>query len=179
MEIVALESDHAEMVQSLASHHYPSAYALPYETIVENLEKNDENSFCFGVESEGKLVGYLMAWLDTTMVEGRREKVVLVDDIVLGNRARHQLFRLLQAMIKEMRERGLRHLAIEGSARPSSGNTFMGHPEVLERLGYELTSTADYYDDDFDETLTWVRYEPLEVGQTHIDESDQLDIGFS
>lgn len=178
MEIVSLEPDDAELVEDLANHHYPVNYSISYDDIVENLRKNDENSFCFGVEEDGKLLGYLMAWVDNTMIEGRREKVVLVDDIVLGNRARHQLFRLLQAMIKAMRDRGFGNLPIEGSARPTSSHTFMGHPEALERLGYELTSKADYYEDEFDETLTWVRFEPLEDGDSHIDEGDHLEIEF-
>lgn len=178
MEIVFLEPEDAEFVEDLANHHYPVTYPMSYDDIVENLQKNDKNSFCFGVEAEGRILGYLMAWIDNTMVEGRREKVVLVDDIVLSNKARHQLFRLLQAMIKEMQERGFGKLPIEGSARPTSSHTFMGHPEALERLGYELASTADYYEEEFDETLTWVRFEPLAETSATFDEGDSLEIQF-
>ena len=178
MEIVVLEPDDAELIEDLANHHYPVNYPMSIEDITENLEKNDKNSFCFGVESGGKLLGYLMAWVDNTMVEGKRERVVLVDDIVLANRARHQLFRLLQTMIDEMEKRGFGKLPIEGSARPTSSHTFMGHPEALERLGYELVSKAEYYEDEFEEELTWVRFETIVEEDAVIDEDDYLEIDF-
>lgn len=178
MEIVFLEPEDAELVEDLANHHYPITYPMSYQDIAENLQKNDKDSFCFGVESEGKLLGYLMAWVDNTMVEGKRERVVLVDDIVLSNRARHQLYRLLQTMIEEMEKRGFGKLPIEGSARPTSSHTFMGHPEALERLGYELAAKAEYYEEEFEEDLTWVRYEPLEEQDSTIDEDDYLEIDF-
>jgi len=178
VEIVFLEPEDAEYVETLAQHHYPPDFNLSFEDIVSNLEKNDKSSFCFGVEAEGKLVGYLMAWIDNTMVEGRRERVVLVDDIVLSTRARSQLYRLIQTMCQQMEERGFGKLPIEGSARPTSTNTFMGHPETLERLGYELVSKAEYYEEDFDETLTWVRFEPIAREEATIDTDDYLEIEF-
>jgi Acetyltransferase (GNAT) family len=178
VDIVLLEPDDAEYVEDLANHHYPVTYPMSLDDIADNLRKADKDSFCFGVEDKGKILGYLMAWVDNTMVEGRREKVLLVDDIVLGNRARHQLFRLLNTMIKEMQTRGFGKLPIEGSARPSSSNTFMGHPEALERLGYELASKAEYYEDEFEEYLTWVRYEPIEESAATINVNDTLEIIF-
>lgn len=178
MDIVLLKEDDAEDVERLASHHYPSNYPMPLEDIRENLGKADRNSFYFGVEEKGELVGYLMAWLDNTMVEGRQEKVLLVDDIVLSNRARSHLFRLLQSMITDMQKRGFGKLPIEGSTRPSSGHTFMGHPEALERLGYELTSLSEYYEEEFEETLTWVRFEPIAENAATIDVDDLLEIEF-
>lgn len=178
MKIVLLKPDDAENVETLASHHYPPNYPMPLEDILENLEKADRNSFCFGVEDNGVLLGYLMAWIDNTLVEGRKEKVLLVDDIVLSHRARSHLFRLLQSMIYEMQKRGFGTLPIEGSARPSSGHTFMGHPEALERLGYELTSLSEYYEEEFEETLTWVRYEPIAESTATIDVDDHLEIEF-
>lgn len=178
MEIVVLEPEDAEIVEDLANHHYPANYPMSIEDILDNLSRSDRMSFCFGVEHEDKIVGYLMAWVDSTMVEGKRERVVLVDDIVLSNKARHQLFRLLQAMIGEMEKRGFGRLAIEGSARPTSSHTFMDHPEALERLGYELCQKAEYYEDEFEETLTWVRYERIVEADATIDLDDHLEIAF-
>jgi acetyltransferase (GNAT) family protein len=178
MEIVFLEPEDAEYVETLAGHHYPPNYPMPLDDILENLRRKDKNSFCFGVEEDGKLLGYLMAWVENTMVEGRREKVLLVDDIVMGNRARGQLFRVLQSMIGEMEKRGFGKLPIEGSARPASSNTFMSHPEALERLGYELSATSEYFEDEFQEKLTWVRYEPIQREDATIDVDDLLEIEF-
>ena len=178
MEIVVLEPEDAEFVEDLANHHYPPTYPMSAADIMDNLSRPDNKSFCFGVEHEEKIVGYLMAWVDNTMVEGKRERVVLVDDIVLSNKARHQLFRLLQAMLDEMKKRGFGQLPIEGSARPSSSHTFMNRPEALERLGYELCQKAEYYDEDFEEELTWVRYEPIVHEDATIDLDDQLEISF-
>lgn len=178
MEIVVLEPEDAEIVETLAGYHYPPNYPMSYDDIVENLERKGRDSFCFGVEENGKLLGYLMAWVESSMVEGREGKVLLVDDIVLGNRARGQLFRVLQTMIEQMDKRGFGKLPIEGSARPTSAHTFMGHPEALERLGYELVEKSEYYEEEFDENLTWVRFEPIQRKAATIDVDDQLEIEF-
>lgn len=178
MEIVVLEPDDADYVETLAHHHYPPNYPMSYEDIRDNLERKGKESFCFGVEEDGKLLGYLMAWVEQSMVEGRKGKVLLVDDIVMSNRARGQLFRVLQTMIAEMEKRGFGKLPIEGAARPTSSHTFMGHPEALERLGYELTERSEYYEEEFEEDLTWVRFEPIVREAATIDEDDYLEIEF-
>lgn len=178
MDIVLLEPDDAEYVETLAGYHYPPNYPMSFEDILDNLQKADEKSFCYGVEDEGKLTGYMMAWVENTLIEGKRERVLLVDDLVLSIKARGVLFRLLQTMISQMEERGFKGLPIEGSARPSSTHTFLGHSDAFERLGYELTMKSEYYEEEFEESLTWVRFEPIERVAATIDTDDQLDIEF-
>ena len=178
MEIVLLDPDDAEYVEDIANHHYPANYPMSYDDILENLERSDQESFCYGVEDKGKLVGYLMAWVDNSQVEGSKEKVILIDDVVLSAKARHQIFGLIETMIETMESRGLGKLPIEGSARPTTSSTFLDHSEAMERIGYALTSKAEFFEDQFQESLTWLRFEPIIETDSVIDEDDYLEIDF-
>lgn len=177
MNIIDLDIADAEKIVELASQSYPHTYSNSLEDIQENLSGRDQDSFFLGVEDDGGvLVGYFMAWLDNTMIEGKTETVCLIDDIALKKKARLALFALLEEMIADMEERGHGLLPIEGSSRPNAGSTFLDHPEVMERLGYELVAKAEYYEEEFQEDLTWVRFEPILREDAVINVQDTLEL---
>ena len=160
-EILALTSEHAHAIEELAREHYPESYRMTAEDVAENLAGlgQEDCNFCFGAFREGKLLGYIMAWLDNSLVEGRAEDVALVDDVVLSNAAKPHLYLLLRAMIAEIDGSGHPGLPIEGTVRPNARDTFLEHPDVIERLGYQLVGTHEYSDPTFGEELVWVRFE--------------------
>ena len=177
MVIIDLEPDHADRIVQLAADNYPHTYGNSVTDIRENLEGRDEDSFLMGVEDDnGSLIGYFMAWLDNTMVEGKTETVCLIDDIALSRRARIALFALLEEMISDLQNRGHGLVPIEGSSRPTSESTFLDHPEVMEKLGYELVAKAEYYEEEFKETLTWVRFETVVQQDAVTNEQDTFEL---
>ncbi|MGE0495920.1 MAG: GNAT family N-acetyltransferase [Vulcanimicrobiota bacterium] len=178
-EIINLTAEHAEEVERLAQSHYPAPYQMSLEEITENLEglQSDDGNFCFGVVEEGKLVGYFMAWLDNSLVEGRAEDVVLVDDVVLSQKARRHLFALLKAMLEAMEEAGLGGLPIEGTVRKTAEETFANHPQAIERLGYQLVASHEYDDNSLGESLVWLRFEPYAEKEAVIDQTDMVELG--
>ncbi len=179
MQVVALTADWADRVGALADAHYPESYRLSVEDIEENLEglEMDEGNFCYGlVDPRRKLLGYLMAWVDNSLVEGRAEDVVLVDDVVLDRPAKGYLFSLLKRMIQQMSEAGFSHLAIEGTLRKNAESTFLKHPQAIERLGYELVASHEYEDTSLGESLVWVRFERVPEDQVEIDQTDKVDL---
>jgi len=162
MRIVALTADRAPEIAELAGCQWP--YRLPCQDLMENLQGLDEDgcNFCFGLEHEGKLTGYILAWVDNSLMEGRAEDVVLVEDVLLQPGSRRYLFHLLRRALNAMRSAGYRGLPVEGTLRQGAQETFTRHPEAMEMLGYRMAETKSYHDEATGEDLTWVRFEPFE-----------------
>ncbi len=177
--VITLNIEHASEIQELADRYYPAAYHLSVEDIAENFDglQDEDYNFCFGLVMDGRLEGYIMAWLDNSLVEGRAEDVVLVDDICLSPRARRYLFYLLQSLAKAIEEAGLNGIPIEGTLRPEGESTFLGDRVSFEELGYCLVGKHKYKDEALGEELTWVRFEPCieGAGAETADEDTSLD----
>lgn len=163
MDIRSLAGHDSEAVAALARAHYPANFELQTEVVAERLRGMPEQAnLSFGLFRDGELEGYLMAWVDASQVEGREtESVILLDDIVVYGASRSHLFRLLRALREGILARGLERLAIEGTHRERAEALFMGHPQLMARLGYVLSAQHHYYGEREQENLCWVRYEPL------------------
>ena len=180
--IIPLTPQNANELESLAARIHPDAFGMTEEYISENLEGLDEEgcNFCLGIqEDDKKLVGYLMAWMDNTLVEGRIEDVVLVDDLAVLPSARGHLATLLRALLKAMDEAGCTGMPIEGTVRKELEHNFTGHPEMVEQLGYQLVGSHEYTDESLSEVLVWIRFEAIEGRPRQFDddgdEPDELD----
>lgn len=173
MRIVALTAERAPEIAELAGCQWP--YRLPCQDLAENLQGLDEDgcNFCFGLENEGRLTGFILAWVDNSLMEGRAEDVVLVEDVLLQPGSRRYLFHLLRQALKAMRSAGYRGLPVEGTLRQGAQETFTRHPEAMEMLGYRMAGSKSYHDEATDEDLMWVRFEPFEG--PHPAESDGDD----
>ena len=175
MRIVALTADRAPEIEELAGCQWP--YRLPSQDLAENLQGLDEDgcNFCFGLENEGRLTGYILAWVDNSLMEGRAEDVVLVEDVHLQPGFRRYLFHLLRQALKAMRSAGYRGLPVEGTLRQGAQETFTRHPEALEMLGYHLAGSKSYHDEATGEDLMWVRFEPAEGPQPALNDDEVVD----
>ncbi|MEW6284201.1 MAG: hypothetical protein AB1758_36645 [Candidatus Eremiobacterota bacterium] len=174
--LLTLTPQHAAEVESLARRLYPEGYHLSEEDIAENLEGVEEEgcNFCIGVQDDDRLVGYVMAWLDNTLVEGRVEDVVLVDDLALLPSARPHLYTLLRGLLRGMEEAGCGGLPIEGTVRKSLEETFTAHAGVFETLGYQLVGSHEYTDESLGEVLVWIRFETAEARPRRADDDDEV-----
>lgn len=173
--ILQLTAAYAHEIESLASKVHPESLQMTEEYIAENLEGVEEEgcNFCLGVQDDKKrLVGYLMAWLDNTLVEGRIEDVVLVDDLALLPSARGHLGSLLKALLRAMDEAGCSGFPIEGTVRKELEQNFTAHPELIEGLGYQLVSSHEYTDESLEEVLVWIRFEAIDGKQRLYDDED-------
>ncbi|MCE7871613.1 hypothetical protein DYH09_14715 [bacterium CPR1] len=174
--ILSLSPAHAAEIESLARRLYPESYHLSEEEIAENLEGVEEEgcNFCLGIQDDDKrLVGYLLAWLDNTLIEGRIEDVVLVDDLALLPAARPHLVSLLRSLLRAMDEAGCSGSPIEGTVRKSLEQNFTAHPEVVESLGYQLVGSHEYTDESLEEVLVWIRFEAIEGRARQYDDEDE------
>ena len=176
MRIVPLTADRAPEIAALAGCQWP--YRLPCQDLTENLQGLDEDgcNFCFGLENDGKLTGYILAWVDNSLMEGRAEDVVLVEDVLLQPGSRRYLFNLLRRALNAMRAAGYRGLPVEGMLRQGAQETFTRHPEAMEMLGYHMSDTKSYHDEAINEDLTWVRFEPNEA-PPHVNDGDDAALG--
>ncbi len=159
MTVGSLDPSHAPQIWELARQVYPRSFELAVEDLVAILEAPDH--LCQGVFSGEELRGYLMCWPDYSQVEGREEEpILLLDDIVVVGDSRGHFFGLLRALRRQILERNLQHLAMEGTHRLEAERLFRSHPAVVARLGYELETVHHYFGEREGEPLCWARYRP-------------------
>jgi len=179
-EIFPLQPADAELVLDLANEFYPPKFALTRDQVFRNLEaaKKARCNLCYGIDLTGEFIGYLLAWVENTRIDGVREPVVLVDDICIVPEARHLLFSLFSALRKGIDEGGWGNLHLESAARVEVEAMYNQHPKVIERLGFRLTQQARYFSKAVGEELTWMRYSPIQTryqaGNDGIELSEEL-----
>ncbi|MDQ7824474.1 MAG: GNAT family N-acetyltransferase [Candidatus Eremiobacteraeota bacterium] len=162
MKLVRLSPKYAQNVASLESEVYAPPFRHGEDTIKSNLAKSeqDKGNLSWGLIDDDKLVGYITAWLDESHVkEYIQEDVVFIDDIVVLPDFRSGLFKLLKAFKKDMNKDSRWGLPVEGIARKNAYELFTRHRELLEKFGYELAYTYEYFDENLKENLIWIRFE--------------------
>ena len=160
MRVFPLLRDDASRVAALADSLYPSGFPLSVAEVASNLARlSPADSFCWGIEAEGELVAFMMAWRDFSQLEGREDDpIVLVDDICVSPRYRRCMYTLLRQLELGLRERGLHGIPLEGTHRLVADRLFVEHARVVERLGYRRVMQSAF-DSEHGERLVWTRYE--------------------
>ena len=174
MTLQALDPQDAERIAALAADYYSDELLLEVEEIAESLATAEEEggNFSLGLFDNGRLQGYLLAWLEVSRVEGLQESVVFIDDVAIATGRLEDLQRLFRTLVSHIEESGLSHLAIEASMLPETRETFSGQRRFFSGLGYELVASQEYWEDQLGVELTWVRYErPVEVEALVVSES--------
>ena len=162
----ALEPSDAEQIVEFSQQFYPDEMLLEVEEVAEALQvaESEGGNFSVALVDQGEMCGYMLAWLEESRADGLKESVLLVDDVVLEQSALSRLPQLFRHLVGQMEESGLGHLAIEGVLLPNARSLFSGQAKAFRSLGYEMVASHDYYEEELDLELTWVRYErPAEV----------------
>lgn len=166
MTFQALEPHDAEQIVEFSQLFYPDELMLEVEDIAEALEvaEAEGGNFSVALVEQGEMCGYMLAWIEESRAEGLKESVLLVDDVVLEQGYLSRLPQVFKHLVEQMEESGLGHLAIEGVLLPNTRALFLGQAKAFRNLGYELVASQEYYEEELDLELTWVRYErPAEV----------------
>lgn len=162
MKTVRLTPEYSSRIAEIEEKVYSPRFRHGEDTVKANLSKSEEQSgnLSWGIVGENKLVGYITAWIDESHIkEYIQEDVVYIDDIVILPEFRSGLFKILKAFSKDMMKEGRWGLPIEGVARRNAYELYTKHRELLEKFGYELAYTYEYYDENLKEPLIWVRFE--------------------
>lgn len=148
-DLIALTHEDAEEVAELVAEFYPEALRPDLEQTREGLD----GEFCLGVHRNGALDGVLLAWLDNTLVEGRREQVVFVEDLIGESADIEVLFERVLAEVEQ-------GTAIEGIICNEAQPELLQNGSALSSLGYGLSGSHTYRCESSGEMMTWVRFEP-------------------
>ncbi len=162
MKIVRLSPKYATDVALLESHVYAPTFRHGEDTIKTNLFKSEQEkgNLSRGLIENDRLVGYITAWIDESHIkELIQEDVVFIDDIVILPDYKSALFKLLKSFSREILKDGRWGLPVEAIARQNAYELYTRHRELLEKFGYELAYTYEYFDETLKETLIWVRFE--------------------
>jgi hypothetical protein len=180
MHFQALEPADAEQIAELACELYADELFVHPDDIAASLlsAQAEGSNFSLGVLNNGILLGYLLAWLEESRVEGNREEVVLVEDVALSEEARPQLAGLFKAFVELLEEAECAHLPIEAALVAGTRPLFMAQKPVFARLGYDLVASHDYWEEELEQTLTWVRFERQST-EPDLQVQDQFGDGLS
>ena len=137
MIIQPLEPQDAEQIAEVAAAYYPEEMLCEAREIAGSLEAavREGGNFSVGLVERGKLLAYMLAWLEESRLEGLRESVVLIDDLALATGELEDLRLLLAHLARQLQDAGLTHLAIEGSLLPDTREIFWGQARFLASLG--------------------------------------------
>lgn len=160
--IIVLEPQDAKRVQELAEEFYPESFDQDLSTIRDNLSGSLDETFCFGIEQGTELVGYMIAFIANTFIEGREEEVIVIDDLVVTPNHRSGLFRLLEELRFAAEETGAVGLPVEACLRVPLAKSVAKHGKLLSRLGYHLVGGHHYQDEGLGEDMVWVRFAEIE-----------------
>lgn len=152
-DLILLSADHVDQVFELVSGFYPEAFHPDKPDLLQSLAAD----FCLGVEQGGRLSGLLLAWVDRSLVQGRNEKVIYVEDLVAGGR---DLEDLLEFLLELAGEAGLEGMPIEGTLcdEVHTLDDFTAHVPT----GYSLAGSHSYFDAHTGQQMTWVRFEAVQ-----------------
>lgn len=174
MILQALEPRDAEQIADLAADYYPEEMLFDAAEVAHALScaVREGSNYSVGLLEQGKLVAYMLAWQEESRIEGRRESVVLIDDLALATGEIEDLRLLFAHLVQQLEGRGLTHLAIEGSLLADTRELFRKQGRFFASLGYEMVASQDYWEDGLGAELTWVRYErPLEAEALAVSEA--------
>lgn len=168
MSVQLLEAVDAEEIYQLASEYFPEELHLDLEDLARSLRAADAElgNFSVGLLHQGRLQAYMLAWLEDSRVEGNRESVVLVDEVLLHHP--DQLPTLFRTMVNQLDESDLGHLAIEGTLLPEQRALFESHQRTFRSLGYERVASHLYFDEQLEVELLWVRYQRPEAMEVEL-----------
>jgi len=163
MEILQLASDLARAAACLAKACYrDELLCVSEEEIFDNLqraERYEENFSLALVDEHDHLRGYLMAWIQTSLVRQSTEAVLWLDDCCLDRGARRNFASLIQTMVERLEATDKGRLPIETVVTPEGLDLAADHDDVFEDLGYALVASHQYEDEASGITMTWLRYQ--------------------
>ena len=159
-----LRAEHASDLAAMEMV-YPAAMRQGLEVIRERLRILETLPYPMSWISrrEGRCLSYLLAYPAPTQLNIEPpHTVIYIDDLQVGDGHSNHLFPLLKLLAKDLHALGLSKLPIEGVTRRSSYRLLLGHEALIHGLGWELESQHSYWDESAEESLTWVRYTPIE-----------------
>ena len=174
MILQALEPQDAEQIAELAADYYPEEMQFEADEIADALSSavQEGGNFSVGLMERGKMMAYMLAWLEESRVEGNRESVVLIDDLALATGQVSDLRLLISHLVRQLQDAGLSHLAIEGSLLPDTSSVFLGQERYFASLGYEMVASQEYWEDELGAELIWVRYERPVEAEAEVSDSE-------
>jgi len=161
MEIQRLEAILAPAIVQLAEEVRGPEMAGSEADVMANLERAErrDHNYSLGlVDRSGHLRGYLIAWLQESLIRGSSELVLLVDDCCLERGMEAYFAQLLEALVAILPARQQTSLAIETVVTPEGLDLLADHDAEVSASGYALVGSHQYRDSHTGLDMTWLRY---------------------
>ncbi len=161
MKMIRLTPKWAKKIAQVEARVYSPDFQCGEEDFEEDLEaaeEEDENFSLGMIDDQGKLVAYLIAYIEESEQYG--DPVVYGSDIaVLPHYENRGLAdQLVLGLLKLLNDEQVR-LPIEGECREGSYRMIADHPRVFSRYGYQLGETKILPCYNAGEDHWWIRLE--------------------
>ena len=127
---------------------------------LKDIEANNCNLSYALLDKQNELLGYIMAWFaDSQFVID--DIVVFIDDLVILPDYENYRYNLIKAVVKNLEERKLSDIAMEITLFYKESNIWINDTDIEEKVGYTLSNSLKYNDDESGEELVLLRFEPV------------------
>ncbi len=128
---------------------------------LKDIEANNCNLSYALLDKQNDLLGYIMSWFsDSQFVID--ELVVFIDDLVILPDYENYKYNLIKAVVKNLEEKNLSGTPIEVTVFNKDCNVWINDPYIEEKIGYTLSDSLKYKDDESGEELVLLRFEPVD-----------------
>ena len=140
-----------------------SSVKLGLEEIKKNLKEIEANNCNLSqvlLDKQNNLIGYVMAWLtDSQFIID--ETIAFIDALAILPDYESYKYNLLKGIVKSLEEKKLQGTAIESSVLYNDLNLWTNDSKIEEEVGYILTNSLIYTDNELNQELALLRFEPV------------------
>ncbi len=176
MKVAALDAEAADAIAQLSDRIYGEPFRSPVADLAYNLERAQSrgDNYSIGLyDDRGRLRGYLLAWVQRSLLQDRPGPVLLIEDCCLDPDFDGYLLHLIECIVTALQRDGLEDYAIETVVNPDGLELIAQHEDELVELGYSAVASHQYDDPTLGCTMTWLRYLPEWQGESE-GESEQV-----
>lgn len=161
--LIKLKEEHLPALAKLEEAVYAAPFRTGLPDLIENLKAviEDDQNLSWGLFHGENLVGYLIVWIEKSCLN-TDEDIIFIDDVLILPQFKSKFVLLYQTLRKELLERGLGDMCLEGVSRRQAFELYTKHPLIIRKLGYEMVNSMEFFDSELSETLFWTRFAPAD-----------------
>lgn len=178
MKVAALDAGAAAAIAQLSDRIYGEPFRSPVSDLAFNLERAQSrgDNYSIGLyDDRGRLRGYLLAWVQRSLLQERTAPVLLIEDFCLDADYDGYLLHLIECIVTALQRDGRDDHAIETVVNPDGLELIAEHEDEFVELGYTPVASHQYEDPTLQCTMTWLRYVPEFQGDSEAESEEETE----
>ena len=182
MKVAALGPQDAGTIAELSNRLYGEPFRQPVSDLKHNLARAQSRGRNFSIglyDDRGRLRGYLLAWIQRSLVQNASDQVLLVEDCCMDPDCTPYFIHMVECILQALDANDRYDCPIETVVNPEGLDLVAEHEGGFAELGYIPVASHQYVDPVLGCTMTWLRYVPQlqESGQEAPELEDSVSFG--